>query len=221
MGGFTDWVEQVADSRNKHDLRRRVTDSESASMWQSLSYGANYKAAYCLAVCPAGEDVIAPFQEDRAGFVREIVKPLQAKEEAVYVVPGTDAEQHVQKRFPNKRPRPVGSGLRPTSIEGFLRGLPLVFQRRPAEGLAATYHFQFRDSETQRTTEATITIRAQSLDVQSGLHGDPDTRVHADARTWVEFVRGERGLLISLLRRRIRVRGSVRKLMQFQRCFRG
>ena len=27
-------------------------------MWQSLSYGANYRAAYCLAVCPAGEDVI-------------------------------------------------------------------------------------------------------------------------------------------------------------------
>jgi len=58
MGGFTDWTEQVADSKNRFDYRKRVSDSESASMWQSLSYGANYKAAYCLSVCPAGEDVI-------------------------------------------------------------------------------------------------------------------------------------------------------------------
>src|SRR5215217_794472 len=58
MGGFTDWVEQVADSKNARDYRSRVSDTESASMWQSLSFGANYKSAYCLAVCPAGEDVI-------------------------------------------------------------------------------------------------------------------------------------------------------------------
>src|SRR6476620_4832154 len=65
MGGFTDWVEQIADSKNAQDYRSRVSDAESASMWQSLSYGANYKAAYCLAVCPAGEDVIGPFLADR------------------------------------------------------------------------------------------------------------------------------------------------------------
>src|SRR3954453_7873647 len=34
MGGFTNWVEQVADSRNARDYRTRVTDNESASMWQ-------------------------------------------------------------------------------------------------------------------------------------------------------------------------------------------
>ena len=60
MGGFTDWIEQVADASSAADYRSRVSDSESASMWQSLSFGANYKAAYCMAVCPAGEDVIAP-----------------------------------------------------------------------------------------------------------------------------------------------------------------
>src|SRR5690349_3957038 len=54
MGGFVDWVETVADSKNGLDYRRRVKDSETVSMWQSLSFGANYKAAYCMAVCPAG-----------------------------------------------------------------------------------------------------------------------------------------------------------------------
>ena len=52
MGGFTDWVEQVADSKNALDYRKRVSDPESASMWQSLSFGANYKAAYCLSGLP-------------------------------------------------------------------------------------------------------------------------------------------------------------------------
>src|SRR5690349_18114457 len=51
MGGFTDWVEQVADSKNARDYRSRVRDTESATMRQSLSYGANYKAAYWLTVC--------------------------------------------------------------------------------------------------------------------------------------------------------------------------
>ena len=61
------------------DYRRRVSDAESASMWQSLSFGANYKAAYCLAVCPAGEDVIAPFLADRKAHLKEVVRPLKRR----------------------------------------------------------------------------------------------------------------------------------------------
>jgi hypothetical protein len=59
MGGFTDWVQTIAYSSGAADFRSRVSDSENASMWQSLSFKPNYKAAYCLAVCPAGEEVIA------------------------------------------------------------------------------------------------------------------------------------------------------------------
>ena len=102
MGGFTDWVEQIAGSKDALDYRRRVTDPESASMWQSLSYGANYKAAYCLAVCPAGEDVIGPFLADRKSHLNEIVRPLQDKEETIYVTRNSDAEEHAAKRFPHK-----------------------------------------------------------------------------------------------------------------------
>src|SRR5881392_2065538 len=90
MGGFTDWIEQVANSKDARDYRGRVSDAESASMWQSLSFGANYKAAYCLAVCPAGEDVIRPFLTDRKAHLKEVVQPLQRKEETIYVVPGSD-----------------------------------------------------------------------------------------------------------------------------------
>jgi hypothetical protein len=53
------------------DYRKKVSDPESASMWQSLSFGPNYKAAYCLAVCPAGEDVIGPFLTDKDASSRD------------------------------------------------------------------------------------------------------------------------------------------------------
>jgi epoxyqueuosine reductase QueG len=45
MGGFTDWAQTIADSADAVDFRSRVSDSENASMWQSLSFKANYKAA--------------------------------------------------------------------------------------------------------------------------------------------------------------------------------
>jgi Fe-S-cluster-containing hydrogenase component 2 len=40
-GGFSDWVEQVADARDGKDYRRHTNDAETASMWQSLNHGAN------------------------------------------------------------------------------------------------------------------------------------------------------------------------------------
>jgi hypothetical protein len=45
MSGFTDRAETIAESKNARDYRQKVSDSESASMWQSLSFKANYKAA--------------------------------------------------------------------------------------------------------------------------------------------------------------------------------
>jgi Fe-S-cluster-containing hydrogenase component 2 len=111
MGGFTDWVETVADSTDGADFRSRVTDSENASMWQSLSFKANYKAAYCMAVCPAGEDVLAPYLDDRREFLRTVLRPLQDKEETVYVAEGSAAKSHVERRFPRKTVKEVRGRL--------------------------------------------------------------------------------------------------------------
>jgi Fe-S-cluster-containing hydrogenase component 2 len=102
MSGFTDWAATVADSEDGADFRSRVTESENASMWQSLSFKANYKAAYCMAVCPAGEDVLGPYLEDRKEFMNTVLRPLQDKEETIYVTPGSPAKQHVERRFPKK-----------------------------------------------------------------------------------------------------------------------
>jgi Fe-S-cluster-containing hydrogenase component 2 len=111
MGGFTDWAQTIADSSDAADFRSRVSDSENASMWQSLSFKANYKAAYCLAVCPAGEDVIEPYLDDRKAFMDTVLKPLQQKRETLYVLPNSVAKAHAEKRFPHKTVKVVDSGI--------------------------------------------------------------------------------------------------------------
>lgn len=216
LGGFNDWVGEIADSKDRADYGRRVSASESVSMWQSLSFGANYKAAYCLAVCPAGEDVISPFLQDRKRFVDDVVRPLQDKVEDVYVIPDSDAESHLTRRFPHKRPRRVKTALRATTIAGFLFALPRVFQRGKSAGLSATYHFVFTGGEERK---ATIVIRDQRLTVSDGLQGEADLVVTADGAAWLGAIARERSMRWAILTRKIRLRGSVKMLSAFGRCF--
>jgi hypothetical protein len=185
-------------------------------MWQSLSFGANYKAAYCMAVCPAGEDVIGPFLDERKNYLKDIIRPLQEKKETVYVVPNSDAEAHVARRFPHKTSKRVSNGLRSFSIRRFLQGLPLVFQRDQSEGLNATYHFTFTGEES---CEATIVIRDKNIQVHDGHIGTPNLLVTADSRTWLGFLRKERSLVWALITRKIQIKGSPRLLKAFGKCF--
>src|SRR5580704_2529801 len=103
----------------------------------------------------AGEDVIGEYLNSKKEFADEVMRPLQAKIEPVYVVPGSDAEAHVRKRYPHKTIRHVRNRIRTLSVMAFLRGLPLAFQRQMAANLDAVYHFTFTGTES---TEATVTI---------------------------------------------------------------
>jgi hypothetical protein len=132
-----------------------VKESESVSVWQSLSFRPNYKAAYCMAVCPAGEDVIGPYLASKKDFADNVMRPLQAKREPVYVVRGSDAEAHVQKRYPHKTVRQVRGSLRPRRIASLLFWMPLSFQRHASGKLDVTYHFVFTGNEP---AEAAVTI---------------------------------------------------------------
>jgi ferredoxin len=193
MGGFNDWIETIAESGSARTYRKKVTGAETVSMWQSLSFGANYKAAYCMAVCPAGDDVIGPFLKDRKGFLEDVVQPLQKKSETVYVVPDSDAEDHVARRFPNKRVKRVSNGLAGQgSIRAFLRGLDFVFQRGKSEGLSAVYHFTFTGQEQLK---ATVSIRDKAIRVSEGHVGQGDVTIAADSHTWLRFLRKETNLV--------------------------
>lgn len=216
MGGFNDWVETVADSKHGRDYRRRVAESETLSVWQSLAFGPNYKAAYCMAVCPAGEDVISLYKESKKAFTREVLKPLQEKVEPLYVIAGSDAEAHARKRYPHKARRIVRNSLRPRNLATLLEGMRHTFQRQAAGQLEATYHFTFTGSEVATVT---ITIREGKLTLSEGLQGSPNLRVTADTATWLGFLAKEKNLAWALLTRRIKLRGNPKWLLAFGRCF--
>lgn len=216
MGGFGDWVETAVESKDVRSYRRKVSDAETVSVWQSLSFGPNYKAAYCMAVCPAGDDVVAPFLENRREFLDDVVEPLTKKVETIYVVPGSDAEGYVARRFPHKRPKRVANGLRPSSIAGFLRALPITFQRHQAGDLAATFHFTFTGEEA---AEATVRIENKTIKVTAGHVGQSDLSVVADGAAWLAFVRRESSIGWALVRRKIRISGPLSLLKAFGRCF--
>ena len=216
LGGFMNWVENIVSSKCVRSYRKKVSDPETVSMWQSLSYGICNKSSYCMAVCPAGEEVIGPFLDDRKGYLAQVVKPLQDKVETIYVVPGSDAEAHVGKKFPHKTIKGVGNGLRPDSVKGFLEALPIVFQRDQSEGLSATYHFTFTGEEE---CEGTVVIHDKTIQVQDGLVGTADMHVTADSRTWLDFLAKEKNLIWALLQRKLRMKGSPRLMKAFARCF--
>ena len=216
LGGFSDWVEQIADARDALDYRKRIQETETSSMWQSLSYSANYKSAYCMAVCPAGEDVIGPYLQDKQRHLKEVVRPLQERAEPVYVVEGSDAEAVARRKFRNKTVKTVANGLRPRTIAGLLNFMPYVFQPNQSRGLNAIFHFKFTGAEQR---DATITIKNRTFEIQDGFVGKADLRVTADAKTWLGFLAREKSLPLALIRGKIRIKGDPRLLLAFGKCF--
>lgn len=216
MGGFSDWVENLVKSKNIIDYRSRVHDTETVSMWQSLSYGICNKSSYCMAACPAGKENIGRYLSNKKEYKTRIIKPLQENNETVFVLPESDALNYVSKKYPHKKVKTVGSGVRPSSAEGFLESLPLVFQRAQSNGMSATYHFTFTGDEK---VKGTVNIKNKSLDVKNGHVGKPDISIIADSKTWLKFLSKEKNLLPALITRKIKIKGSPSLMKNFAKCF--
>ena len=216
LGGFQNWVEQVVDSKSHADYRRRVSDAETISMWQHLAIGAQTRCDRCMAVCPAGEAAIGEYLDDRKAYTDQYLENFRNLAETIYVVKGSDAEQHVHANFPAKRAKIISNGIRPNSAANFLESLPLVFQPGQAEGLDTVYHFTFTGAEN---LAGTVIIREKSLTVREGLEGKSDLHVTADSQTWIKFLSKEVNLVKALLTRKIRIKGSPKLMMAFAKCF--
>jgi len=111
LGGFVQFVDAIADATNAADYRSRNTDAETASWWQSLSYGANYKAGYCWAVCPAGDELFGIYNMDTKNYVKTVVRPLRDRQEPIYAIKDSRAEK-IARRRKNKTVRIVESPIR-------------------------------------------------------------------------------------------------------------
>ncbi len=214
MGGFQDWTEQLVASKSVKQYRSKVRDSETMSIWQSLSFGANYKAAYCMAVCPAGENVLPLFEMDKKEYVNNIVIPLKDKPEPVYVRPGTTAEK-VARKNPHKEVRYIATPYRPTSLTGFINGIKVAFNREKAQGLELKIHFQFTGQE-QRVI--TVAIAEGKIKVEEGHVGEAHLRVRADSKTWLKIASNEISPFWPVVTRKLKIRGNPMLLMKFQNC---
>ena len=216
MGGFTDWVEQVADSKDALRLpqagqRRGVGVDVAEPVLRGELQG-----GVLPGVCPAGEDVIGPYLTDEGQHLQGSRAAASGEGGDGLRRPGSDAEEHVARRFPLKTIKRVGNGLRPRTIQRFLSGLPLTFQPGKAARLNAVYHFTFTGKEQK---QATVTIRDGTLQVQDGHQGEADLHVTADSQTWLGFLGKERNVLWALLRRKIRLKGPLKLLVAFGKCF--
>jgi epoxyqueuosine reductase QueG len=107
LGGFINWTESLVTSTSMDEYREKRNDNETMAVWQSLTHGGGYRCGYCMSVCPAGEEPIGSYIDTRKEYISSIVKPLKDRTEPVYIISGQDAEESVQKRFPNKFPKRV------------------------------------------------------------------------------------------------------------------
>ncbi len=216
LGGFQNWIEQIVASKSTADYRKRVSDTETITMWQNLAIGSQTRCDRCMAVCPAGGIAIGSYVEDRKGYINDVVKPFTDKEETIYVVPDSDAHHHVAKRFPNKTMKTVSNGIRLSSAKSFLDNMPKTFQSCQAKGLDATYHFTFTGQEN---LAGTVEIKKQILTVTEGHIGKPDIKIVADSKTWISFLAKEKNLLVAMATRKIKIKGSLLLMKKFAECF--
>jgi hypothetical protein len=216
MGGFIDWVKAITESQNMRQYKSRFNDGETVSLWQSLTYGANYKAAYCMAVCPAGEDFIGLYKDNKRDFIDGYLKPLTEKEEIIYAVKGTDAEEHIKKKFPNKKIKLVENGLAVNTIESFLMGSKLIFQPGKAKGMDMRVHFHFVDDKKSKVT---YIIKNQSLEILDGHQGKPDLVITSKAKDWTKFLNKELNLFWALITRKIKTKGNLKHFQNFGKVF--
>jgi epoxyqueuosine reductase QueG len=112
--GFNNMIEAIVTSQDIEEYRSHFDDRETGFMWQSLMFRMSYRCGYCMAVCPAGEEVKPDYLENKKEHIERILKPLRDRQERVYVLAGSKAEAKAGKN-PNKEVRVV---------KGMARSLP-------------------------------------------------------------------------------------------------
>lgn len=184
--GFTDWIETLAASGDVATYRAKFREPETLSMWQSLSFGANYKSAYCQAVCPAGEDVVGPYLAARKSWRDDVVLPLIHREEPVYVASGTPAEQAARRKRA-KTIRYVDFRPGVSSVRNFLLGIRHRFDRARAADVAVAVEFEFPDGR------ASVSIAGGKADVSEEPLKSPDAVVSCRAADYIRLLHPDPG----------------------------
>ncbi len=112
--GFNNMIEAIVTSKDMEEFRSHFDDREMGLMWQSLMFRMSYRCSYCMAVCPAGEEVKPVYLKNKKEHIERILKPLRDRQERVYVLAGSKAEAKARQN-PNKEVRVVKGMVRSLS----------------------------------------------------------------------------------------------------------
>ncbi len=112
--GFNNLVEAIVTSQNLEEYNSHFDDRETGFMWQSLMFRMSYRCSYCMAVCPAGEEVKSYYHENKKEHIERILKPLKDRQERVYVTAGSRAEEKAR----------LNSNKEVMIVKGMARSIP-------------------------------------------------------------------------------------------------
>ena len=145
-----DWVDAVA-AGDASAYRAKFREGETLSMLQSLAFEPTYKSAYCMAVCPAGDDVIGPYLADKPRYREQVLLPLRRHPEPVYVQSGSHAEQ-TASRNPAKRLRYLDFKPDVSTVANFALGLRHMFTSSAPSPGQLRIAFRFPDGTLLAST---------------------------------------------------------------------
>ncbi|OHV28838.1 MULTISPECIES: 4Fe-4S binding protein [Pseudofrankia] len=176
----TDWVDAVA-AGDASAYRAKFREDETLSMLQSLAFEPNYKSAYCMAVCPAGEDVIGPYLADKARHRDDVLLPLRQHPEPVYVQSGSHAEK-TAARNPAKRVRYLDFKPDVSTVANFALGLRHMFTPSASLPDGLRVEFRFPDGTLLAT------VRDQRLTTGSADDLPVDATVVCDELDYIRIL---------------------------------
>jgi ferredoxin len=182
-----DWLEAFTMEGGPAAYRSKFRDDETAVFTQAVSFEPNYKSAYCMAVCPAGDDIIGTYLSDPAKHREEVLMPLRQHPEAVYVTSGTRSEERA-KRNPHKFVRYIDYKPDVSSAANFAVGLRHMFKPPAPDTPRSVVSFRFPDGTvTAVIDKAKLTTTTEPSDEVA------DATVVSDASNYITILHKHMG----------------------------
>jgi epoxyqueuosine reductase QueG/putative sterol carrier protein len=235
LRGFHDWVDSMVSSKDMTEYLTKYSDSETMSMWQSLAYKPNIKCTYCMAVCPAGEDVLDDYTFNKKQYIQEVLNPLKNRNELVYVLPESRAETIVKRNL-NKEIRYVGNFARTftedetkevetetktqdqISCQDAVASMVHAFQPEIAGDLTAD--IQFRVSGSEPGTYY-LHIEKGQCTFHEGEADNPALVILTPDEVWIAIVRGEIDGPVAFMQGKFKYEGDMGLLLKLPKMFQG
>ena len=104
-----------------------------------------------------------------------------------------------------------------TSIRELIASYEERFIPENAEGIDAIIQIDLTDNQG---TSYVVTIKDQKLRIKEGTHEDPLLKVSASESDWLKLNNGEANPMIMMMKRKLKVKGPIEVVAQFQKMFR-